>query len=207
MDQTKTVISNSHHGVKRKAQDHLENERRLSKRLSLLNINSNGNLYLPVQIPPPGVEVPSGSRSEDIMHLDDTRYKTYIRDLDAELEDLDERNPENVVFLPDIEKKLTRIPASVLMDQPNPSGSNEMVLYSVPTSLSVPQEQDNVRKAIIETRARVREQQIRDAQGTGTSHGDSTTSIRSTATRMESTQDYSNASGPNEEDVDAMEIE
>ncbi|KAI9698400.1 MAG: hypothetical protein M1836_003980 [Candelina mexicana] len=194
-------------GVKRKAQDHLENERRLSKRLSLLNINPNGNLYLPVQIPPPGVEVSSGRSSEDIMHLDDTRYKTYIRDLDAELEDLDEGNPENVVFLPDIEKKLTRIPASVLMDQPNPSGSNEMVLYSVPTSLSVPQEQDNVRKAIIETRARVREQQSRDAQGTGALHDDSTASSRSSGIKIESTQNHSNLSGPNEEDLDAMDIE
>ncbi len=38
MDQTET-ISNSHHGVKRRAQDHLESEQRLSKRLSLLNIS------------------------------------------------------------------------------------------------------------------------------------------------------------------------
>lgn len=35
-----------------------------------------------------------------------------------------------------------------------------MVLYNVPSSLSVPEEQDNVRKAIIESRARAREKQL-----------------------------------------------
>lgn len=39
-----------------------------------------------------------------------------------------------------------------------------MILYSVPTSLTVPEEQDKVRKAIIESRARAREKQVQEAQ-------------------------------------------
>ncbi|KAI9720049.1 MAG: hypothetical protein M1812_003176 [Candelaria pacifica] len=208
MDQTETVITNSHHGVKRKAQDfdYLENERRLSKRLSLLSFNHNGNLYLPTQPPPSGNRATPRS-SDDVMQLDDTKYKTYIRDLDAELANIDERDPENVIFLPDIERKLTRIPASVLMGQPNPGGSNEMVLYSVPTSLSVPQEQDNVRKAIIETRARAREQQARDAQGIHTQNHGSNASNGRNGMELEASQGHPNASAPEEVDIDAMEVE
>lgn len=138
------------------------------------------------------------------MQIDDTRYKTYIHDLDAELKDIDEGDRENVVFLPDIEKKLTKIPASVLMGQPNPSGSNEMVLYSVPSSLSVPQEQDTVRKAIIETRARAREQQLRDAKGTGAQSRSRTESSRF---KPELSHVHLDASAPEAEDFDAMEIE
>ena len=35
--------------------------------------------------------------------------------------------------------------------------SKQLVLYRVPSSISVPEEQDSVRKAIIEARARLRE--------------------------------------------------
>lgn len=97
------------------------------------------------------------------MALDDTEDKIYIHNLDDELADT-EPEGERLVFLPDIEKKLGRIPQSVLLGEGHPgAGGNEMVLYSVPASLSVPEEQDKVRKAIIESRARARERQLRGA--------------------------------------------
>ena len=97
------------------------------------------------------------------MQLDDTKDKVYIYNLDDELLDI-ESEEERLVFLPDIEKRLTNIPKSVLARHESSTTSSEMVLYNVPTSLSVPEEQDNVRKAIIETRARARERQIKEAQ-------------------------------------------
>lgn len=100
------------------------------------------------------------------MQLDDTKDKVYIHNLEEELADM-ESEEEQLVFLPDIEKKLGmmgRIPKSVLLGEGHPSIGNQMVLYSVPSSLSVPEEQDNVRKAIIESRARAREKQMRDAE-------------------------------------------
>lgn len=97
------------------------------------------------------------------MQLDDTKDKVYIKNLDDELADI-ESEEEKLIFLPDIEKKLGKIPKSVLLGEAHPCTGNEVVLYSVPSSLSVPEEQDKVRKAIIESRARAREKQLHGAE-------------------------------------------
>lgn len=100
------------------------------------------------------------------MQLDETKDRIYIHNLDDELADT-ESEEERLVFLPDIEKKLGmmgKIPKSVLLGEGHPSTGNAMVLYGVPSSLSVPEGQDKVRKAIIESRARAREKQMHDAE-------------------------------------------
>lgn len=102
------------------------------------------------------------------MLLDDTKHTTYVHDLDRELAEI-EAQEQCIEFLPEIEKKLTSIPKSILTD-PKPK-NNEIVLYRVPTSLTVPKERDSVRKAIIESRARAREKQAED-QRTRTSKAD-----------------------------------
>jgi hypothetical protein len=109
----------------------------------------------------PKVKTKSQER-DDIMRLDDTAHKVYIYDLDAELSDSESSDDGKLMFLPDIEKHLreTRIPPSVLANSEGElAGCNQLVLYNIPTSLSIPKEQDSVRKAIIETRARAREKQ------------------------------------------------
>jgi len=93
------------------------------------------------------------------MLLDDTKHTTYVHDLDSELAEI-EAQEQCIAFLPEIEKKLTSIPKSILTD-PKPK-NNEIVLYREPTSLTVPKERDCVRKAIIESRARAREKQAED---------------------------------------------
>lgn len=97
------------------------------------------------------------------MHIDDTKDRIYIHSLEDELADI-ESDEQKLVFLPDIEKKLAEIPKSVLLNEGYPTTGNEMILYRIPTSLTVPEEQDNVRKAIIESRARAREKQLQEAQ-------------------------------------------
>ena len=94
------------------------------------------------------------------MQLDDTKDKIYIYNLDDELRAVNE-DEEQLVFLPDIERKLNKIPKSVLQD--HPTTNSQVVLYQVPSSLSIPKHQDNVRKAIIESRARLREKQAEEA--------------------------------------------
>lgn len=99
------------------------------------------------------------------MLLDDTKDKVYIHNLDDELSDADSdagsSSGERLVFLPDIERKLGKIPKVVLTDGSGSSDNDkQMVLYRVPESLTVPREQDNVRKAIIETRERMRQKQM-----------------------------------------------
>lgn len=96
------------------------------------------------------------------MQLDDSKHKVYIYDIDAELSDSSESDDGKLVFLPDIEKHLraSRIPPSVLANSEGElAGNSQLVLYNIPSSLTVPKEQDSVRKAIIETRARARAKQ------------------------------------------------
>lgn len=96
------------------------------------------------------------------MQLDDSKHKVYIYDLDAELSDSGESDDGKLVFLPDIKKHLrdSRIPPSVLLNAEGElAGNNQLVLYNIPSSLTIPEDQDSVRKAIIETRARARAKQ------------------------------------------------
>ena len=122
----------------------------------------------------------SAPDQHESMHLDDTKDKVYIHNLDAELADL-ESDEETPIYLADIEKKLSKIPRSVLTGRNPPITNNQMVLYNVPSSLSVPEEQDNVRRVIIDSRTRAREKQAQEqraAQGNashlrnGIGHGD-----------------------------------
>jgi hypothetical protein len=98
---------------------------------------------------------------DDSMQVEDTPHRVYIHDLAAELSDL-ESDEENPIFLSDIEKHISKIPLHVLRGPaPSPSADNALVLYNVPSSLSVPEERDSVRKAIVEARERARERQVR----------------------------------------------
>ena len=171
--QTSTELSPAH-GHKRPAEDNLDSEQRLTKRFNLLNLGivlsctthvaalipmleNIGKLYIPVEHHPTPPRRSRSNAFSDSMNLDETRDRIYIHNLDDELSDA-ESEGEKLVFLPDIEQRLTNIPKSVLMGQAQPHTSNEVVLYSVPESISIPREQDNVRKAIIESRERVRQQ-------------------------------------------------
>ncbi|KAF1992140.1 hypothetical protein K402DRAFT_306251, partial [Aulographum hederae CBS 113979] len=93
------------------------------------------------------------------MQIEETPHRIYIHDLDAELscDSEPESTPLRPIFLPDIEKHITRLPPYLLSgNEPSNAAHREMVLYQVPSSLSVPEERDSVRKAILEARARVR---------------------------------------------------
>ena len=112
---------------------------------------------------------------DDQMHLDDTKYKVYIYNLEEELasdtesESDNNANSEKLFLSEDMQKQLrqaaqavaaaNRIPPSVTPRREPESAGKELVLYRVPSSLTVPQEQDSVRRAIAEARARLREKQ------------------------------------------------
>lgn len=104
------------------------------------------------------------------MQLDDTKHKVYIYNLDDELASSDNESDGEgkLVFLPDIEKHLRTnrlplpIPKPILPNKDGELAGMQLVLYSDgPSSISVPEEQDSVRKAIIEARARLREKQAK----------------------------------------------
>ncbi|KAM3557173.1 hypothetical protein MY1884_004675 [Beauveria asiatica] len=148
-------------GHKRKADAQQDNER-LSKRLSLLNIEHDGTkLYVPVESPPRPSKPQTIDGDDDAMRLDDTKHKVYIYNIDEELAEDSEPDDAKLVFLPDIEKRLreTRIPPQILANGDGELAGMQLVLYSDPKSLSVPESKDGVRKAIIETRRRIRARQ------------------------------------------------
>jgi hypothetical protein len=109
---------------------------------------------------------------DDYMQMDDTKHKVYIYNLDDELSSSEsEAEDGKLIFLPDIEKalKANRIPPIL---RANPEGQlaghniddMQLVLYNVPSSLTVAPEHDSVRKAIIEARRRMREKQRRESE-------------------------------------------
>lgn len=89
------------------------------------------------------------------MLLDDTKHTTYIYNLDQELAE-PESSGDRLVLSP-FAAKMIAVPDSVLSS--NPAQGKELVLYTEPSSLTLPRDKDSVRKAIIESRARARASQ------------------------------------------------
>ncbi|KAI1023057.1 hypothetical protein LB503_000528 [Fusarium chuoi] len=110
----------------------------------------------------------SNPAPDETMQLDDSKHKVYIYNIDDELSsDSESDDPGKLVFLPDIEKHLraNRIPPSVLANSEGELAGMQVVLYRDPKSLTVPEDKDSVRKAIIESRNRTRELQRLEREG------------------------------------------
>ncbi|KIW20000.1 hypothetical protein PV08_00575 [Exophiala spinifera] len=143
---------------------------------------------------------------EESMTVDDTPNRIFITNLASEIAQIeaDEAASKYTVFLPDIDKKVSALPTHLLNNNyvhgsHSPSYSSLMsptaaaaspstalVLYRDPTSITVPEEEDAVRKAIIAARQRAREksaehvqrdreqtQQLHHGKSGGVSAGDS----------------------------------
>lgn len=178
-----TTPHHHHHASKRRAEDdEPEGDHPITKRLARMRIGREA------QERPPGrrgaphhdqeqphlqpttvsspVPSPNGYVSDDWMPLDDTKDKVYIHDLESEIAQI-EAEDRTGIFLPDIDRKISAIPQQLLQSRSN-NANTQLVLYQVPSSISVPEEQDHVRKAIIATRARARararEEQVRKAE-------------------------------------------
>ncbi|KAJ5099127.1 hypothetical protein N7532_006128 [Penicillium argentinense] len=145
----------SQHGKKRPAEGDPDGAQPLTKRLGRLQLDSHNDGSGPGARARCG-ENPfpdySSSTLGDSMLLDDTKHTTYIHDLDRELADSDVA-PGSLVLSP-LAARMLSVPDSVLAN--DSSQGKELVLYTEPSSLSVPREQDSVRRAIIESRARSR---------------------------------------------------
>ncbi len=104
-------------------------------------------------------------------------HRMVITDLDAEIAEIEasereeqEREQEHAFFLPDeIEKEVSGVPAHILRASPSSNGrasqvntggdSQALILYRDPFSISVPEDEDAVKKAVVEARRRMRERQ------------------------------------------------
>jgi hypothetical protein len=105
---------------------------------------------------------PNVNTVNDYMHIEDRPDRIFIRDLDEELAEI-ESDEDNPIFLSDIEKHLSKIPKHVLQSNEDrelqANAQNQLVLYSVPASLTLDRHSDGVRKAIEDVRKRIREGQ------------------------------------------------
>ncbi|KAF1840453.1 uncharacterized protein K460DRAFT_296012 [Cucurbitaria berberidis CBS 394.84] len=197
--QAQAPLQSAPHGKKRPAENSLEHEHRLSKRFDLLNLLDDNGTRLYIGVPgsssssalqspaakavqPPQPTISHNKRShrprpppdEDVMQVEDTPHRVYIADLNAELSDI-ESDEDTPIFLSDIEKHLSKIPRHILLGpEPKTPEDSQLVLYNVPTSLSVPEEHDNVRKAIVEARRRIREKQANPVTEPDGVHGATT---------------------------------
>ncbi|KAG8624877.1 hypothetical protein KVT40_006628 [Elsinoe batatas] len=143
-------------GTKRSAPSDLDDEQRFTKRFNLLNlIDQPSRLYIPVpsqsqsqtqhlspsRQPPHPSSLPnhlsptihSAPDPDDtpLMAIDETPSRIYIHDLDAELSSLPPDTGPQLIFLPDIERQLSRVPGYLL--RPSSAEENkgkELVLYS-----------------------------------------------------------------------------
>jgi hypothetical protein len=172
---TRQMFGATCHSSKRRAEEEPEGDHPITKRLAQMRIGQEkqeglreGILsyhqdrpHLQTSITSP-VHHPNGSSPDDLMFVDDTKDKVYIRDLESEIAQIEAEEPRGI-FLPDIDRRISAIPQQLLQNQTN-NANSQMVLYQVPSSISVPEDQDHVRKAIIATRARAREEQARKAE-------------------------------------------
>lgn len=171
---------------KRRADDTLDGDQRLAKRLNLLHIGKyrrdsfsqpilisfldgrGKKPYVPVtsttcdkEDSGSSTERPPPSHSDsEWMQIEETKDRVFIHDIDEELAEI-ESDDEHPIFLPDIEKHLIKIPHHILVneDDRKKRDSMQLILYNVPSSLSVPESKDSVRRAILESRQRTRQNQ------------------------------------------------
>ncbi|RKF58054.1 hypothetical protein OnM2_070039 [Erysiphe neolycopersici] len=151
---------------KRKAENY-ENNERLSKRLSLLNLERSGHKL--INPPQPSIVHNQNQNSHvvtlpstncDLMQIEDTQNKVFIHDLEAEI--LEAQSEEaKLVIHPEIEKHLRDIRFSPIFIAPTSISheDKQLVLYNEPGSITIPEEFDSVKRIILETRSRIREKQ------------------------------------------------
>ncbi|KAJ5246951.1 hypothetical protein N7468_001934 [Penicillium chermesinum] len=149
-------------GIKRPADGDPDGAQPLTKRFGCLQIGHDAGARARHDTIPPTAQ------PDDVMLLDDTKHTTYIYNLDQELSE-PESSTEGLVLLP-LAARMISVPESVLS---TPTQSQELVIYTEPASLTVPQEKDSVRKAIIESRARARAR-ARALQSKSAGHTDDT---------------------------------
>ena len=131
--------------------------------------SSNSNYYIPVT-PPNGAPTPphnglATTVEDDAMNVDDTRHRVYVQNLDAEIAEIEANEPaERLIFLPDIEKHFSRIPERLLPSPQDAAQQQELVLYSVPKSLTLDEDHDSVRRAILDARQRARDKAAEEAR-------------------------------------------
>ena len=136
-------------------------------------MSSDVDTYDFAHSPPTPHPTPLPPTDTDFMTIDDTPNRIIIHDLSSEIAEIEaeEASRAESLFLPDIDKKVSSLPHHLLQSgqnhdrhshmsytpRPAEDPNTALILYKDPISISVPEEEDVVRKTIIEARKRARE--------------------------------------------------
>merc|ERR1712054_79168 len=136
------------------------------------NAHASSNYYIPVSPSlKPNASASDGRndarqaspKGEELMAVDDTRDRVYIHNLDDELAEIETSDEERLIFLPDIEKKLSRLPSHVLTGQ-NMTRTRSLYCTACHKVLRPSEESDITRKTILEARQRARDKAAEEAR-------------------------------------------
>lgn len=103
---------------------------------------------------------------DDFMPVDDTSDRIWIHDLDREIAEIEaEEERARMALLSETGDAYSKIPEHLLKQNmaSNENAANmQLILYQEPTSLSLTEEEDAIRKTIIDARRRLREAQVQN---------------------------------------------
>ncbi|KIW91963.1 uncharacterized protein Z519_06945 [Cladophialophora bantiana CBS 173.52] len=185
----------------------------------------NGPPHPPHSTPVPQIPIkPPTLPDADFMTVDDTPHRIIIHDLESEIAQIEAEEAAHnaTLFLPDIDKRVSRMPQKLLRSQnpdrlPQPAGlppenlNTALVLYRDPSSISVPEEEDVVRKTIIEARRRAREKTVEEQRAKERREAEARALQLHNQGRVEWDDAMSDnaiqGEGDVDDDLDAMEIE
>ncbi|KAI5295414.1 hypothetical protein KEM52_001484 [Ascosphaera acerosa] len=101
-----------------------------------------------------------GDGGDEFMDVEDTKHRVFIGNLEREIREIErlEKQGKEPIILPGLEKLIYR--PGALRLKPPAVPSNELVLYKVPASISVPEQHDSVRRALADHRDRASERLV-----------------------------------------------
>lgn len=105
---------------------------------------------------------PTSTTDDDFMTVDETADRVFVRDLDLEIAEIEaeEARRSQGIKLTRAAEEYSKIPDHLLKQSPDrPELAMQLVLYRDPTSISVSEEHDAVRRAIMAARQRMRDKQ------------------------------------------------
>ncbi|KAK5092195.1 hypothetical protein LTR70_005850 [Exophiala xenobiotica] len=191
------------HGYKRKASSHddeLENQSLISSTFKKLRLRVSYRDVTPSNAPSHSAPTSyshnapyshyAGPHEDDYMPVDDTPDRIWVHDLDAEIAEIEaeEAKERDRVQLSEAGNQYAKIPDHLLKQNSkvdDPASNMQMILYRDPISISVPEEDDAVRKTIVEARRRMRDNQPQMEQQGKTMLQDSSSDMSDFSDRLQ----------------------
>ncbi|KAI5286494.1 hypothetical protein KEM54_006744 [Ascosphaera aggregata] len=209
-------------GRKRLASEALDGEQqKLSKKFNQLHIGRQlTHVRLAAPISPPESVDSDGSPErlgdvcivddDEFMDVEDTKHRIYVSNLEREIREIEkiEKQEKEPILLPGLEKLIYN-PRALSIKPPEPTG-NQLVLYKVPASISIPEHRDSVMRALTDARDRAAKKFIergRKQAGSKSLLSDSDLTISQALFSGKTTDEGTGDTSATSPDYDVMDID